>query len=168
MPDADNAVGNELTIRFATEADCATILDFIRRLSVYEKLEHEVVATVEGLRDSIFAKRQAEVLIAEWAGTPAAFALFFQNYSTFVGRGNIYLEDLFALEEYRGRGIGKALLTRLAAIAVERGCARVDWACLDWNTNSIAFYERLGARAMSDWTVFRLEGEALTRLGRGI
>lgn len=153
-------------IRPAEEADCPLILDFILALAAYENMENEVVATVEGLHESLFQRRQAEVMIGEYEGKPVAFALFFHNYSTFLGKANLYLEDLFVQEAYRGRGFGKAMFRELAAIAVARGCERLDWWCLDWNENSIAFYKRMGAVAMSDWTVYRLGGEALQLLAR--
>lgn len=151
-------------IRLAGEADCPAILEGIRSLARYEKLAHEVVATEERLRESLFVRREAEVLIGECGGEFAGFALFFANYSTFLGRAGIYLEDLFVNEAYRGRGYGKALLLQLARLAVERGCMRMDWSCLDWNQSAIAFYQSLGAVPMSEWTGYRLQGEALTRL----
>jgi GNAT superfamily N-acetyltransferase len=152
-------------IRIATEVDIPLILTFIRDLAIYEKLEHKVVATEESLRATLFGNpRFAEVLIAEEDETPAGFAIFFHNYSTFLARPGIYLEDLFVKPEARGRGYGRALLARLAAIANERGCGRVEWAVLDWNAPSIAFYKSLGAVAVDDWTVFRLSDEALKKL----
>lgn len=154
------------TIRFATGADCPLILRFIRALAAYEKLEDQVVATEEALRESLFQNRQAEVLIGEEGGTPVAFALFFHNYSTFLGRAGLYLEDLYVDENCRGRGYGKAMLAHLAAIAQERGCRRMDWWCLDWNASSVDFYKSLGAAPMTDWTVFRLEGQSLADLAR--
>lgn len=155
-----------LVIRPATAADSATILSLIQALAEYEKLSHEVVATAETLRETLFGERpQAEAIIAEWEGQPAGFALFFHNYSTFLSRRGLYLEDLFVKPELRGRGIGKALFTRLARIAVERGCGRFEWSVLDWNEPAIGFYEALGAEPMSEWTVFRLSGEALRKLG---
>jgi len=149
-------------LRAATADDVPLVLELLEELAVYEKLSHEVVATVEGLRESLFGPtRYAEVLIAEWDGEPAGFALFFHHFSTFLGRPGIYLEDLFVREHLRGRGIGKALLCRLAEIAVERGCGRLEWSVLDWNEPAIQFYERLGAQAMDEWTVFRVTGDAL-------
>jgi len=154
------------TIRDATKADVPLILGFIRELAEYEKLLHEVVATEDGLQETLFgAKPGAEVVIAEVDGAPVGFALFFHNYSTFAGRPGIYLEDLYVRPEARGKGVGAALLAHLAALAVERGCARLEWAVLDWNRPAIAFYEKLGAKAMDDWTVFRVSGEPLRRLG---
>lgn len=152
-------------IRTATEADVALILDFIRQLAAYERLAHAVTADEELLRKSLFGQpRFAEVLIGEEDGAAVGFALFFHNYSTFLARPGLYLEDLFVIPEARGRGYGKALLARLAAIAKERGCGRFEWAVLDWNEPSIRFYESLGAVAMDDWTVYRVTGEALDRL----
>lgn len=157
-----------LTIRSATIADIGVILEFIRGLAVYERLEHEVVASEAGLREALFGTRpDAEVIMAELDGTPAGFALFFHNFSTFLGRRGLYLEDLFVKPEYRGNGIGRALLSRLAAIAVERGCGRFEWSVLNWNESAIALYEALGAKPQSDWTVYRLSGEALRRLAAG-
>jgi GNAT superfamily N-acetyltransferase len=142
------------------------ILQFIRDLAVYEHLEHEAVATEESLRKSLFGPRPyAEVVFACVAEEPVGFALFFHNYSTFLGRPGIYLEDLFVRPEARGQGIGKRLLTWLAQLAVERGCGRLEWAVLDWNEPSIAFYESLGAKPMDEWRIFRLTGPALTALG---
>lgn len=154
-----------LAIRPAIEADVSLILRFIRALAEYEKLSHEVVATEADIYAGLFGpKRVAECAIAEWEGAPAGFALFFHNYSTFVGKPGIYLEDLFVLPELRGNGIGKALLAHLAKLARDRGCARLEWAVLDWNAPSIAFYQSLGARPMDDWTVYRLTGDALNKL----
>jgi GNAT superfamily N-acetyltransferase len=156
-----------MDIQWAREDDVPLLLRFIRDLAVYERLEHEVVATEEGLRRTLFGeKRYAEALIARLDGEPVGFALFFHNYSTFVGKPGLYLEDLFVDPAHRGRGIGKALLKRLAAIAVERDCGRMEWAVLDWNVPSIAFYRSLGAVPLDDWTVFRLAGPALEGLAR--
>jgi GNAT superfamily N-acetyltransferase len=154
-------------IREANESDVALILQFIRDLAEYEKLAHVVVATEEQLRSTLFGSSPAaEVILAEEDGTPAGFALFFHNYSTFLAQRGLYLEDLFVKPEYRGRGYGKALLVRLAQIARERSCGRVEWAVLDWNEPSIAFYESLGARRMDEWHTFRLTGPALARLAK--
>lgn len=154
-----------LIIRVATIDDTPLILTLIRGLAEYERLAHEAVATEEDIRASLFGARPAaEVLIAESDGEPAGFALFFHNYSTFLGRRGLYLEDLFVFPAFRGRGIGRALMVRLAQIALERQCGRFEWWVLDWNEPSIRFYESLGARAMSDWTVYRLTGEPLSRL----
>ncbi|HYH78736.1 MAG TPA: GNAT family N-acetyltransferase [Longimicrobium sp.] len=157
-----------MTIRPATPDDVPLILRFIRELAEYERLAHEVVATEDGLRDTLFGPRPyAEVVIAEEAGEPAGFALFFHNYSTFLGRPGIYLEDLYVRPEARGKGIGRALLAHLARLAVARGCGRLEWWVLDWNESAIRFYRALGAQAMDDWTVFRVTGEALARLANG-
>jgi GNAT superfamily N-acetyltransferase len=156
-----------IEIRTAGEADVPLILHFIRRLAEYERLAHEVVATEEGLREGLFGARPAaEVVIAEWEGAPAGFALFFHNFSTFLGRPGVYLEDLFVEPEHRGRGIGRALLAHLARLAVERGCGRLEWWVLDWNEDAIRFYRSLGAVPMDDWTVYRVTGDALTALAR--
>lgn len=155
-----------LTIRSATPADVPLVVSLIEGLAEYEKLRHECVATEEALHDHLFGKRRfAEVLIAEWMGVPAGFALFFHNYSTFLTKPGIYLEDLYVKPELRANGIGKALLARLAALAVERGCGRLEWSVLKWNAPAIGFYERLGAVPMSEWQVYRLTGEALEALG---
>lgn len=151
-------------IRFAKEEDISLILKFIKDLASYEKLLHEVVATEDILRESLFEKKQAEVIIGEEDGVPVGFALFFHNFSTFLGKANLYLEDLFVSPESRGRGYGKKLLSHLAKIAVERNCARLDWWCLDWNTSSIEFYKEMGAIPMDEWTVYRMEGKKLIEL----
>jgi GNAT superfamily N-acetyltransferase len=152
-------------IRFAEPADVPLITELIRALSVYEKLEHEVRATDEKVRNALFGERPyAETLIAEHASEAAGFALFFHNFSTFLAQPGLYLEDLFVKPEHRSHGIGQALLQRLAQIAVERGCGRMEWAVLDWNVDAIRFYERLGAKPNSEWTVYRLTGESLTAL----
>jgi len=155
-------------IRPAAEADAPVILGFIRALADYEKLAHACVATTETLVETLFGPRPyAEVLIAEWNGAPAGFALYFHNYSTFLGRPGLYLEDLFVTPELRGKGIGKALFQRLAAMAVERGCGRLEWSVLDWNEPAIEFYRACGAVPLDDWTMFRLTGEALASFGLG-
>lgn len=154
----------ELTFRFAEEQDTPLILDFIRRLADYEHLLDQVVADEATLADQLFEKKNAEVLFALEDGKEVGFALFFHNFSTFLGRAGLYLEDLFVLPEHRGKGYGKAILQRLAAIAVERGCGRMEWWCLDWNQPSIGFYKSLGAEPMSDWTVYRLAGKTLRDL----
>jgi GNAT superfamily N-acetyltransferase len=154
-------------IREATEADVPLIFRFIKDLAEYERLAERVVATEEMLRRTLFGNpRFAEVIIAEENGEPAGFALFFHNYSTFLGQPGIYLEDLFVREEMRGRGYGKALLARLARIARERGCGRVEWAVLDWNEPSIKFYRSIGAVSLDDWMIMRLTGDALAALGQ--
>ncbi|MBQ4000697.1 MAG: GNAT family N-acetyltransferase [Oscillospiraceae bacterium] len=149
------------TFRFAQEDDCSLILRFIRGLADYEKMSDQVVATEEILREWIFEKKKAEVLFILEDDREVGFALFFHNFSTFLGRAGIYLEDLYVLPEYRNKGYGKALLKRLAGIAVERGCGRLEWACLDWNEPSIEFYKSLGASVMDEWTIYRLTGETL-------
>lgn len=154
----------DITYRFAEEKDAALILQFIRDLAAYENLAHEVVATEALLREWLFEKRAAEVLFALAGGKEAGFALFFHNFSTFLGRAGLYLEDLYVRPEYRGRGIGRGLMKKLAQIALERGCGRLEWSCLDWNRPSIDFYLSLGARPMSEWTVYRLSGDTLRRL----
>jgi len=154
-----------MNYRFATEQDTATILHFIRELAIYEKMLDQVVADEELLRHWIFEEKKAEVIFALEGDTEVGFALFFHNFSTFLGRAGVYLEDLFVLPQYRGKGYGKGLIQTLAKIAVQRGCGRLEWSCLDWNTPSIEFYKALGAIPMEDWTVYRVTGETLLRLG---
>lgn len=154
-----------ITIRPAQTSDCGQILIFIQGLAEYEKLAHEVVATEDDLRRTLFSNNpSAEVYIAELNGKPAGFALFFTSYSTFLARPGIYLEDLFVLPELRGNGIGKALLSHLAGLVVERDMGRLDWSVLDWNEPAIKLYEQLGARGLTDWTQYRLTGAALHKL----
>ena len=155
-----------MTFRFAEEQDCALILGFIRQLAAYERLSGQVVATEELLREWIFEKRKAEVLFVCEQDLAVGFALFFHNFSTFLGRAGIYLEDLFVLPAYRGKGYGKALLRKLAWITVERGCGRLEWSCLDWNQESIDFYLSLGAVPMEEWTSYRLTGSTLEEMAR--
>lgn len=153
-----------VSFRFAKEDDCGLILRFVKALAAYEKMEDEVVAT-EGLyREWLFEKKAAEVLFLLEDGKEVGFALFFPNFSTFLGRAGLYLEDLFVLPEKRGRGYGKALLKKLAAIAAERGYGRFEWSCLDWNSPSIGFYKSLGALPLDGWTVWRVSGETLRKL----
>ena len=154
----------EMDFRFANENDCGLILAFIRLLADYEKMADQVVATEDLLREWIFEKKKAEVLFVCEDGREVGFALFFHNFSTFLGRAGIYLEDLFVLPEYRGKGYGKALLKKLAQITVERGCGRLEWACLDWNQPSIDFYRSLGAVPMDEWTTYRLTGDTLLEM----
>ena len=154
-----------VSIRPATPNDVPTVALLIRALSQYEKLEHEVSMTEDKLRATMFGRRPyAEALLAEEDGKPVGFALFFHNYSTFLAQPGLYLEDLYVLESHRGKGIGKALLIQLAGIAVERNCGRMEWAVLDWNVDAIGFYEKLGAKPNSEWTVYRLAGDSLSRL----
>ena len=154
----------ELSFRLAAAEDCGKILFFIRELASYEKMSDEVVATEDLLREWLFEKQIAEVIFACADGKEIGFALFFHNYSTFLGRAGIYLEDLYILPEYRGKGYGKAMLKELARIAVERGCGSLEWWCLDWNQPSIDFYLSLGAVPMNDWTVYRITGDTLKKL----
>ena len=152
-------------IRPATERDVPVILAFIRQLAEYEKLSHEAVMTEEILRQSLFgSRRAAEVLLGYSGDLPVAFAVFFHNFSTFLGRPGLYLEDLFVIPEMRGKGFGKAMLVELARIARERNCGRFEWSVLDWNKPAIDFYKALGAVPMDEWTIFRVTGEALKRL----
>ena len=155
-----------MTFRFANEHDCTLILSFIRQLAAYEKMSDQVVATEGLLHEWIFEKRKAEVLFACDGDHEVGFALFFHNFSTFLGRAGIYLEDLFVLPEYRNKGYGKALLKKLAQITVERGCGRLEWSCLDWNKPGIDFYLSLGAVPMDDWTAYRLTGATLEEMAR--
>ena len=153
-----------LTIRYAQESDIPQILHFIRELAAYENMLDEVVATECLLREWIFEKQKAEVILALENGESVGFALFFHNFSTFLGRAGIYLEDLFVKPEHRGKGYGKALLQKLAQITMERGCGRLEWSCLDWNKPSIDFYLSLNATPMDQWTVYRLTGDTLRKL----
>ena len=152
---------NKLEFRFAEEKDTALILQFIKELANYEKMLDDVVATEELLKEWIFEKNKAEVIFALEDGLEVGCALFFHNFSTFLGRAGIYLEDLYVKAEYRGKGYGKGLLKKLAQIAVERGCGRLEWSCLDWNKPSIEFYLSLGAEPMEDWTTYRMAGDTL-------
>lgn len=155
----------EITITPAQPDDVPTILRLIKALAAYEKLSHEVVATEEDLRRSLFGERPAAEVMIAWAGEDAiGYALFFQNFSTFLGRPGLYLEDLFVAPEWRGRGLGRRLLTTLAALAVERGCGRFEWAVLDWNAPAIGFYRSVGAAVMDDWRICRVTGDALAAL----
>jgi GNAT superfamily N-acetyltransferase len=155
-----------VSVRSATPEDVATILAFIRELAEYERLSHAVVATETSLRAALFGEAPAaEVLMAEADGIPAGFALFFHNFSTFLSRRGLYLEDLYVRPSHRRLGVGRALLTRLAALAVERQCGRMEWSVLDWNESARRFYEGLGAEPMSDWTTYRLAGHGLVALG---
>ena len=157
---------SQITFRFAGPEDTGLILSFIRELADYEKMLDQVVATEELLREQLFDKHGAEVLFALADGQEVGFALFFHNFSTFLGRRGLYLEDLFVKPAFRGQGYGKALLKKLARIAVQRGCGRLEWACLDWNQPSIDFYLSTGAQPMNDWTVYRLTGDSLNRMAQ--
>lgn len=157
---------NKLTFRYAVRKDIPLILQFIRDLAEYEKLLDEVVADEATLEEWIFDQKKAEVIFAMEKGKKVGFALFFHNFSTFLGRAGLYLEDLFVLPEYRGKGYGKQILQKLAAIAVQRKCGRLEWWCLDWNQSSIDFYLSLGAEPMSDWTVYRISGDTLQDLAQ--
>lgn len=154
----------DFRIRFAEEQDVSLILRLINELADYENLSDEVTATEDILRDSLFVKNQAEVLIGEYKGNPVGYALFFHNFSTFLGKANIYLEDLYIQPQFRHNGFGKAMFICIAKISVERDCERLDWSCLDWNEPSIKFYKNLGAKPMSDWTVYRLDGQTLLNI----
>ena len=153
-----------MDFRFANKKDCGKILDFIKQLAEYENMDDDVVATEKLLQEWIFEMQKAEVIFALENEKEVGFALFFHNFSTFLGRAGIYLEDLFVLPEYRGKGYGKGLLKQLAKIAVERGCGRLEWSCLDWNKPSIDFYLSLGAQPLDEWTTYRLTGDTLLRM----
>lgn len=155
----------DLSLKMATEQDVPLILTFIKALAEYERLADAVIATEDGLRQTLFGERPyAECVIARFKGQPAGFALFFHNYSTFLGRPGIYLEDLFVKPEHRGQGVGRALLQFLARLAQERNCGRLEWSVLDWNESAIGFYKSLGAIPLDEWTIFRVKDEALSRL----
>lgn len=151
-------------IRKAVREDAGLVLEFIKGIARYEKMDNEVVATVGMIEEQLFDKGRAEVIFAAENGREVGFALFFHNFSTFVGRSGLYLEDLFVLPEYRGRGYGKALFLELVRIARERNCGRMEWVCLDWNKPSIDFYRSMGAVPLDEWTTYRLAGDALARL----
>ncbi|KAK8876322.1 hypothetical protein M9Y10_006519 [Tritrichomonas musculus] len=162
----DSNFMSNITFRSAERADVPLVLQFIKRLAEYEKMSNDVVATVELLEEWLFEKKVAEVIFAVKDGEDVGFALFFHNFSTFLGRAGIYLEDLFVKPEHRGKGCGKALLRCLAQIAVERGCGRLEWCCLNWNKPSIDFYLSLGAEALNEWTTYRLTGQKLEDLAK--
>ncbi len=153
-------------LRFAKEGDAQLILDLIKELAVYEDLLDEVVATESVLHDSLFVKKAAEVIIGEYEGEPVGYALFVHNFSTFLGKPGIYLEDLYIKPEMRGKGLGKIILSYLGKLAKERDCGRVEWSCLDWNKKSIDFYKALGAEAMDEWTVYRVSGDTIDSLAK--
>lgn len=156
----------DFRLRFAKEQDISLIFQFIKELAIYEKMLDEVVATEEILYESLFEKKVAEVIIAEYKEEPVGFALFFHNFSTFVGRPGLYLEDLYIKPEMRGKGFGKTILAYLAHLAVERNCGRMEWSCLDWNEPSIKFYKAMGAVPMNEWTVYRLHDQTLENLAK--
>lgn len=168
MSETTPAKLNAFSIRQAVPADVTLILQFIKKLGAYEKLSHEVVATEEKLRKTLFEQKMAEVIIGEYEGEPVGFALFFHNYSTFLGQAGIYLEDLFIDPGMRGKGFGKKMLAHLAKLAVERDCGRLEWSCLDWNEPSICFYKGLGAKALEEWTIFRVTGDTLQEMAKGV
>ena len=155
---------SKFEIRPAKENEAGLVLEFIKKLAVYEKMINEVEATEATIYESLFVKHEAEVVFGCEDGVPVGFALFFHNFSTFVGRKGLYLEDLFVIPEKRGLGYGKALLLYLARLARDRNCGRMEWVCLDWNTPSIAFYKSLGAKAMDEWTIYRLDEKILSSL----
>ena len=156
----------DIRLRFANENDTSLILEFIRALAEYEQLLDKVIVTEDDIRKTLFMEKFAEVVISEYQEKPAGFVLFFHNYSTFLGKPGIYIEDLFVKPELRGKGLGKAMLTFAASLAVERGCPRLEWACLDWNKPSIAFYKKQGAIPLSEWTTYRVTGKALIDLAK--
>ena len=166
MNKPSNSAPEEFQIRPAIEADVKLILQFINDLGTYENLSHEVVATEEKLLKTLFRQKMAEVIIGEFNGEPVGFALFFHNYSTFLGQAGIYLEDLYIKPEMRGKGFGKQMLSYLAKLAVVRDCGRLEWACLNWNEAAIGFYKGLGAKAQDEWSVFRLSGNTLLDLAK--
>lgn len=155
---------NDFKLRFADKKDIPLIIEFTRELAIYEKMLPEVVATEEVLSESLFERKMAEVVIGEYKDQPVAFALFFHNFSTFLGRPGIYLEDLYVRPEMRGKGIGNLMLSFLAKLALQRNCGRLEWSCLDWNEQSIQFYKHVGAVPMDDWTVYRVHDERLEKL----
>ncbi len=166
MANVESKDCQDFRIREAAEEDVPLILQFIRKLARYERLSHEMNATEEILRRSLFRERKvAEVILAEYQCAAVGFALYFHNFSTFLGRPGIYIEDLYVDESYRGRGFGVALFTHIARLALERGCGRLEWSVLDWNEPAIRFYETLGAVPLSDWTTYRLAGEGLKKVG---
>ena len=158
---------DDISFKKAGREDVPVIMDFIRALAEYEKLEHEITADLNTLECEMFDKRGANAIIAYCQGVPCGMALYFYNFSTFLGRRGIYLEDLFVVPAYRSRGIGTLLLRELAKTAISEGCGRLEWSCLDWNTPSIGFYKSLGAQPMDDWTVYRVTGKTLEQLARG-
>ena len=164
MDNKKAACMDDFCLRFAEEKDVPVILGFIKELAEYEKMLDQVNATEKIVRESIFESGSAEVIIGEYGGSPVSFALFFQNFSTFLGKPGLYLEDIYVKPKMRGRGIGKAMMSFLAKLAMERRWGRLEWSCLDWNEPSIRFYRSLGAAAMDEWTVYRVEGKAMADL----
>ncbi|MBD0262476.1 MAG: GNAT family N-acetyltransferase [Tolypothrix sp. Co-bin9] len=156
---------NDLILRFAEPADCNVVFELIKALAEYEKLSHAVTGDAQSLKEHLFDTKYIEAILAEYAGQAVGFALFFHNYSTYITKPGIYLEDLFVLPKYRRKGIGKALLTKLAQIAVQRNCGRLEWSVLDWNEPAIAFYRSMGASILDDWRICRVTEEALNKLG---
>lgn len=156
----------QITILAAEKQDAGLILSFIRKMAAYEKMSDQVTATEESLRHFLFERKAAEVLIAEWSGSPAGFALFFENFSTFMGRTGLYLEDIYVDEDKRGLGIGKALFQAVAAEAVKCGCQRVDWVCLDWNKPARDFYHKMNAKNLDEWVLYRLSGEEIADVAK--
>lgn len=157
---------DDFKLRFADTNDASLILEFIKELAIYERMLPEVVATEDILRESLFERKIAEVIIGEYENQPIGFALFFHSFSTFIGRPGIYLEDLYVKPEMRGKGLGKIILSFLAKLALDRKCGRLEWSCLDWNEPSVRFYKNLGAVPMNDWTVFRVDDEPLKKLAK--
>lgn len=158
----------QVTIRFAEQKDLSLILELIKELAVYENMLDEVVATEDSLKENLFDKKMAEVIISEYRNEPVAFALFFPNFSTFLGKPGLYLEDIYVKPEMRGKGIGRKIFTFLANLTRERNYGRLEWVCLDWNKPSIQFYEKMGATPMDDWTTFRMQGNALENLANKV
>jgi len=157
-------IDEHISLRFAEEKDSAVIMEFIRGLAEYEHLLDTVEIKEEDLKIYIFEKKLIEVVIGEFDGTPAGFALFFHNFSTFLGKPGIFIEDLFVKPEFKGRGLGKVLFSFLAKIAVERNCGRLEWSCLNWNKPSIEFYKKQGARPLDEWTTYRITGDGIKKL----
>jgi len=155
---------DDFKLRFAEIKDVPLILGFIKELANYEQMSNEVIATEENLKESLFERKMAEVIIGEYKSKPVAFALFFHSFSTFLGRPGIYLEDLYVKPEMRGKGIGTIMLSFLAKLCVERKCGRLEWSCLDWNAPAIEFYKQMGAKPMDEWTLYRVCGDALDKL----
>jgi GNAT superfamily N-acetyltransferase len=161
-------ISADISLRFAEEKDIPLIMEFIRALAEYEHLLDKVTATTGGLRKFLFEEKKAETVICEYQGEPAGFALFSHNFSTFLGKPGIYIEDLFVKPEYRGKGLGKTLLRYMAHLAAEQDCGRLEWACLNWNEPSIAFYKSQGAVPLDDWTTYRVTGDTLRSLAKSL